>query len=119
MIHRTDLPQVLQTVQGFSATNVVYNAFGIDKAFEDPEKAPPLPFVVYYFSEEEPFNADGINYYTATHCIVELYTKYRNLEIEQRFENVFTSYRIPFNKTGDYLNDDQDYMIAFDFYLPN
>ena len=109
---RDQLPGILTSVPGFSATNVAYYAFPVSQA-------PGLPFITYFYGTETALKADGINYYTTTHIFVELYTKTKDIATELAIEQAFTSNGIDFTKESQYLADEQDYITVYEMDLPN
>lgn len=109
---RDQLPGILTGIPGFSSDNVTYYAFPVSKA-------PGLPFMVYFYSEERAVYADGVNFWTATHIYVEFYSKLRDTATERRIEQALTTNGIAFTKDSQYLDDEQDYVTVYEFDLPN
>lgn len=109
---RDQLAGILTSVPGFSSDNVTYYAFPVSNA-------PGLPFMVYFYGDETPLNADGINYWTATHIYVEFYSKLRDLTRERNIEQAFKANGIAFTKSSQFLDDEQDYITVYEFDLPN
>lgn len=109
---REQLPGILTSVPGFTAENVAYYAFSLDNA-------PGLPFIVYSFGEETSLYADGLNGYTTTRVVVELYTKRKDIATEQLIEAAFAANEIAYTKDGQYLEDEDDHVTVYEFDLQN
>lgn len=101
----TGVKAILEGVTGFE-NKVVYYEWPINEA-------PPLPFVCYYSPNEQAFAADNINYFSAPHIIVELYTKVRDLATEALFEDAFRAAGLYFTKETEYLDDERCQMTVF------
>ena len=109
---RDQIPDIIKTVPAFTDANVAYFAFNV-------ENAPGLPFITYVYGQETALKADGINYYTTTHIFVELYTRIKDIALEQALEAAFTAAGIDFTKQSEFLADDQDWCTVYEMDLQN
>ena len=78
--------------------------------FSWPEsKAPPLPYICYYYPDMTPETADNTHYAQAYRLNVELYTKYKQFDVEANVEQTLLDAGFIFEKEEDYLNDENMY----------
>ncbi len=78
-----------------------------------PEKeAPPLPFICYLVTYSNNFSADGCVYHEIDHIQVELYTKQKDPEAEDKVENVLSS--LYWQKTEEYIDTERCYQILYE-----
>lgn len=80
-------------------------------AFPENE-APPLPFICYLVPYTDNFFADSKVYEKINHVQVELYTREKEAEIEERVEEILSSFC--WNKTEVYLDDEQCFEIIYE-----
>lgn len=74
--------------------------------------APPLPYAVWYVSEERHFPADGENYFNIRQITVELYTGKKEPETESRLQKALDAIGI-WGKTEAYLPDERCHQIVY------
>lgn len=86
---------------------VAYDHFVSDKEIS-------IPFVVYRETSTDTFKADGITYYRPYEFEIELITEKKEIELQQRLEELLTTNNIPYD-VGDELWDD-DEKIYHNFY---
>lgn len=86
---------------------VAYDHFVSDKEIS-------IPFVVYRETNTDTFKADGITYYRPYEFEIELITEKKEIELQQRLEELLTTNNIPYD-VGDELWDD-DEKIYHNFY---
>lgn len=80
-------------------------------AFPEGE-APPLPFLCYLCTDDNPLFADGITYFTSTNVTVELYTQFKSPSVEQLVEAALQDYH--WKKDETYIDSERCYMITYD-----
>ena len=84
---------------------VVYRAW--------PEgEAPPLPFLGYLAAYSNNFGADNRVYYNIRRIQVELYTKQKDPDTEDKVENALSSFY--WEKTEEYLDTERCYQILYE-----
>lgn len=66
-------------------------------------KAPELPYVVYVINNNNDFYADMMNYVNIGEVDVELYSAYKDYELEGIIENTFKNNNIKYSKSSTYL----------------
>lgn len=100
-----DLKEILEAVPGFK-DKVVYYAW-------PKEAAPDLPFICYLVTDNEPFGADNITYYYGKNVAIELYTRYKDTDLEALIEEALENAEIFFDKEETFLDDENCYEIIY------
>lgn len=78
-----------------------------------PEKeAPPMPYLCYLAAYSNNFGADDRVYHKISHIQVELYTKQKDQEAEDRVEAALSS--LYWEKTEEYLDTERCYQILYE-----
>ena len=83
----------------------------IYRAWPDKE-APPLPFICYLVAYSVNFGADGTTYYPINHLQIELYTKFKDSESEDKIETALSSFY--WEKTETYIDSEKCYQILYE-----
>ncbi len=81
------------------------------RAFPENE-APPLPFICYLVTESNNFAADGQVYYGANCVQIELYTQYKQPEVEEKVEKALSSFY--WEKSEEYIDSERCYQIIYE-----
>lgn len=76
--------------------------------FEEDEAIAP-PFLVYLIPESNNFAADGITYFETDVLNLELYTDYRDFNLEKQIEEVLEKYEIFWEKENIYIESEKMY----------
>lgn len=72
------------------------------------------PVIAYYRDSTSNFAADGKVYKKLNNYIVELYTKYKDPELENKLEAIFDTHEIYYNVASeDYIDSEQLYQIIY------
>lgn len=72
------------------------------------------PFLIYRRASQSNFGADNKVYEKINNYYIELYTEYKDVELEERLEELLNSYDIFFNVEGEeYINDEKMYQIVY------
>lgn len=80
---------------------------------EWPEnKVPPMPYICYLSLNSNNFSADAGVYITIKQVQVELYTKEKNIEAEDKVEKALSSFH--WEKTENYIDSEKCYQIAYE-----
>lgn len=74
--------------------------------------APPLPFICYLTDGSDNFAADGVVYHPITRVRIELYTKFKEPEYEDKVERALSS--IYWEKHEIYIDSEQCYQIVYE-----
>lgn len=75
-------------------------------------EAPPLPFLCYLVAYSNNFGADNQVYHKIHHMQVELYTKQKEPETEDKVEQALSSFY--WDKTEEYLDTERCYQILYE-----
>ena len=84
---------------------VAYHSFPEDDA-------PPMPYIVFLEPYSNNFSADGITYSQISHIQVELYTKFKEPEAEQKVESCLSSFF--WNKSEFKIDSEKCYEIIYE-----
>ena len=72
------------------------------------------PFIVFRRYSQSNFGADGIVYAKIDNYYVELYTEYKDAELEASLEALLTNSGIFFNvESEEYINDEKMYQVVY------
>lgn len=75
------------------------------RAWQEGE-APPPPYAVYYAGKAHNFAADGVVYFSAQRCTIELYTEEKDPDVEQALEERLTAAGIFWTKDEVYIDSE-------------
>lgn len=76
--------------------------------------APALPYVAFYYPASRGEYADDTNYIQISQLNIELYTKSKNVELENKIIQILEQYCIPFESSETYLEDEKMYEVLFE-----
>lgn len=76
-------------------------------------KVPPMPYLCYFVPYSRNFLADGKVYARFFHLQVELYTKYKDFEAEEKVEAALS--RFCWSKDENYLKEESCYQIIYEW----
>ncbi len=80
-----------------------------------PEKqVPALPYIVFYYPNNDDFSADNINYVPKVNLNIELYTKSKDIEVEESVEAVLEQNGFFYDKTESYLPTEHMYEVLYE-----
>lgn len=90
--------------------------FGIPFAYyQFPiDKAPQLPYCVYYFPNRDDVIADNENYRKVESLNIEVYTEVKDLTLERRVESILKANKIVFDKTESFINKEEMYELLYE-----
>ena len=94
-MHKT-LYELLKTLN----IPVAYDHFVSDKGVLPP-------FVVYRETESTTFKADGITYYRPYTFEIELITEKKDVELQNKLEDLLTTNKIPYNINDETWDEDE------------
>lgn len=77
--------------------------------------SPSPPFMVYYSPQSENFWADNQVYHKGAKFILELYTRKKDLDVEEKIEAFLMEQHLFFDKVETYIDTEQLYQVAFHF----
>lgn len=80
-------------------------------------QAPNLPYLIYYYPNNEDFSADNINYIPIVQMNIELYTKQKDFELEKNIEDIFKENGLFYDKSETFIQQEQMFEILYEFNL--
>ena len=90
----------------YEQINTMIESIGVEYAYyqfpEGTEVA--TPFICFYYPEQNGFFADNLNYAKQERLIIELYTKEKDFELEDRIRQVLNENEIPFVRYESYID---------------
>lgn len=82
--------------------------------YQFPEKAAPsLPYVIFYYPNNDDLKADNSNYQTIVSLNIELYTANKDFTNEATVESVLNAYGLVFEKSETYLSSEKMYEVLY------
>lgn len=86
-------------------------------AFDHFKTEQKLPYLVYIVTENNNFSADNKMYHTNAVIQLELYTLFKSEDTESTVEAVLAGVPFFYTKAEGYLQDEQMYMVTYQFTL--
>lgn len=77
------------------------------------ETAKEPPFICYYFTGDNDFGADNINYQAIRQAVVELYTNQKDFALEAAVENILTANEMRYTKSETFIDSEQMHMTVY------
>ena len=95
----------------------VLNEIGLPYAYDHfaEGESPQPPFICYLLPGSDNFAADGKVYYKIDDVHIELYTDYKNTELEQQVEDVLDRHDIFYQKSEVWINSEKLYEVLYQF----
>lgn len=84
--------------------------------FDEEGEPPTLPFITYLDSSDN-FGADNTVYHEITDVTIELYTKSKDLEAENKLQGLFNSNDLFWNKTINWIDSEKVFQIIYEIRL--
>lgn len=75
---------------------------------------PALPFMVYYFPNDNDDPADDTNYGRIMQLNVELYTEHKDFQTEARVESLLSSMGLVFTRAEQYITSEEMYEVLYE-----
>lgn len=97
--------------------NIILKQIGIPVAYDHFEqnsdgKVKP-PFIVYRNDDPYTLKAENVTWFKGSNYIVELATDYKDVELENALEYLFTENEMPFDKEEFYIDEERMYQIRY------
>ena len=73
------------------------------------------PFICYLYPSNNNFSADGKAYYKKHKVHIEVYTDYKDIELEKRIESIFDDYSLFYSKDETWISEEKLYLILYTF----
>ena len=95
----------------------ILNEIGLPYAYDHfaEGESPNPPFICYLLPNSDNFAADGGVYYKIDDVHIELYTDFKNTELELQVEEVLDRYNIFYNKSEVWIDSEKLYEVLYKF----
>ncbi len=95
----------------------ILNDIGIPYAYNHfaEGESPDNPFICYFFKRSNNFSADNKSYHKTSEVHIELYTDKKDLDLEERLENVLDKNSIFYEKDETYIESEKMYEVLYSF----
>ena len=95
----------------------ILNEIGLPYAYDhfSEGESPNPPFICYLLPGSDNFAADGKIDYKIDDVYIELYTDYKNTELELKVEEVLDRYSIFYNKSEVWIDSEKLYEVMYQF----
>ena len=95
----------------------ILNEIGLPYAYDhfSEGESPNPPFICYLLPNSDNFAADGRVYYKIDGVHIELYTDYKNTELELKVEEVLDRYNIFYDKSEVWIDSEKLYEVLYQF----
>lgn len=95
----------------------ILNEIGLPYAYDHftEGESPNPPFICYLLPGSDNFAADGRVYYKIDDVHIELYTDYKNTELELKVEEVLDRYNIFYDKSEVWIDSEKLYEVMYQF----
>lgn len=78
-------------------------------------ESPEPPFICYLIPGSDNFAADGKVYFKMNEIRIELYTDFKDLDLESRVEGVLDGHEIFYNKSETWIQSEKLYEVMYSF----
>ena len=76
-------------------------------------ESPDPPFVVYLYTGADNFAADGVAYFKVNILHIELYSDYKDIDMEEKIETVLTKYGLFYDKSEVWISSEKLYEVLY------
>ena len=78
-------------------------------------ESPEPPFICYLIPGSDNFAADGRVYFKLNEVRIEMYTDFKDLNLESRVEGVLDGHEIFYNKSETWIQSEKLYEVMYSF----
>lgn len=78
-------------------------------------ESPEPPFICYLIPGSDNFAADGRVYFKLNEVRIEMYTDFKDLDLESRVEGVLDEHEIFYNKSETWIQSEKLYEVMYAF----
>ena len=78
-------------------------------------ESPEPPFICYLIPGSDNFAADGRVYFKLNEVRIEMYTDFKDLDLESRVEGVLDGHEIFYNKSETWIQSEKLYEVMYSF----
>lgn len=76
-------------------------------------ESPDLPFLVYLYPGADNFAADGVTYFKVNKLHIELYTDYKDIDLEEKVEAVLIGHSLFYDKSEVWISSEKLYEVLY------
>ena len=76
-------------------------------------ESPEPPFICYLIPGSDNFAADGKVYFKMNEVRIEMYTDFKDLDLESRVESVLDGHEIYYNKSETWIQSEKLYEVMY------
>ena len=76
-------------------------------------ESPDPPFLVYLYPGADNFAADGVTYFKVNKLHIELYTDYKDIDLEERIEAVLIGHGLFYDKSEVWISSEKLYEVLY------
>lgn len=81
-------------------------------------ESPDPPFLCYLLPGSDNFAADGRVYYKMSEVRIELYTDFKDVDLEEKVTAVLDNHGIFYEQSEVWIEEEKLYEVAFEFAMP-
>ena len=71
------------------------------------------PFICFYYPADHDFKADDTNYRKINQLTIELYTDYKDFNLEAEIEKTLNDHGLVYSREEAFISDERLYMASF------
>lgn len=76
-------------------------------------ESPDPPFLVYLYPGADNFAADGVTYFKVNKLHIELYTDYKDIDLEEKVEDVLIGHSLFYDKSEVWISSEKLYEVLY------
>lgn len=76
-------------------------------------ESPDPPFLVYLYPGADNFAADGVTYFKVNKLHIELYTDYKDIDLEEKVEAVLIGHGLFYDKSEVWISSEKLYEVLY------
>nr|DAZ38034.1 MAG TPA: tail completion protein [Caudoviricetes sp.] len=76
-------------------------------------ESPDPPFLVYLYPGADNFAADGVTYFKVNKLHIELYTDYKDIDLEEKVEAVLIRHGLFYDKSEVWISSEKLYEVLY------
>ncbi len=76
-------------------------------------ESPDSPFLVYLYPGADNFAADGVTYFKVNKLHIELYTDYKDIDLEEKVEAVLIGHGLFYDKSEVWISSEKLYEVLY------
>lgn len=76
-------------------------------------ESPDPPFLVYLYPGADNFAADGVTYFKVNKLHIELYTDYKDIDLEEKVEAVLIGHSLFYDKSEVWISSEKLYEVLY------